>query len=130
MDNSNLYCTVHFTYDGKVPEYQKKDFEKIFMGLRDVAINFLNPNYEKWNSEYTDEVTGEDDMKYNGFIREKQRGILREFNKKFSPITDVLYLDSDEYADIVGVIPMYKATMHMSIKLINEKEWKEYHREA
>lgn len=126
MDNKNLYCTVHFTYDGEVPEYQKEYLEKLFMALRNEVVNLLNPNYEKWNSEYEKEVNGVDDMEYNGYIREKQRSVLKGFNKKYEAMRDVMYLDSDEYADIIGVIPMYNNTiMHMSMKILNLEEWKE-----
>lgn len=126
MDNKNLYCTVHFTYDKEVPEYQKEYLEKLFMALRNEVVDLLNPNYEKWNSEYEKEVNGVDDMEYNGYIREKQRSVLKGFNKKYEAMRDVMYLDSDEYADIIGVIPMYNNTiMHMSMKILNLEEWKE-----
>ena len=129
MNNSKLLCTVEFTYDQEVPEYQKKYLEQLFMVLRNEVVDLINPNYEKWNAEYDKDVTGADDMDYNGFIQEKHREVMKEFNKKYKAINHVMYMDSDEYADIVGVIPLYNyAVMHMSMRLINEKEWREYHK--
>lgn len=127
-DNSQLYCTINYTYSEDVSENMKALVENLFMSLRGEAVDLLNPHYEEWNNEYDKDVIGEDDMEYNGFIRDKQIEILNQLNKKywFLPVK----LSSDEYADIIGVFG-YKGkdvTMHMSINLINEKEWREYHK--
>ena len=125
-DNSQLYCTVHYTYSEEVSETMKALIEKIFMILRSEAVDLLNPHYEEWNNEYDKEVTGEDDMEYNGFIQKKQIEILDKVNKKYWFLP--LKLSSDEYADIIGVFEDKgkNVIMHMSIKLINENEYKEY----
>ena len=130
MDNSNLYCEVIYTHsDESIPEWVKKFTQGMFMKARNEAIKLLNPHYEEWNEAYTDEVTGEDDMKYNSYIQGKQNEILEQFNKKWmGPVK----LFSDEYADIAGRYKIFgkEYNLHMSIKLINEKEWREYHRGA
>ena len=129
MDNNNLYCTVHFTYSEPVFPGFKKVYEKFFMKLRDEAVDLLNPHYEEWNAEYDKEISGPDDLEYNTFIANKQREYLQIVNKKhekdISPLH--LYLDSGEDADIMGKIPWAgnEIEMHMSIKLLNEKEYLE-----
>lgn len=120
-----LLCNVIFTHSEEgLPDWIKKFTENEFMKARDKAIELLNPHYEEWNAAYTKEVTGEDDMEYNAYIQSKQNAILDEFNKTWmSPVK----LYSDEYADIAGKYKIFNKTytVHMSIKLINEKEWRE-----
>lgn len=125
MDNSNLYCSVHFEYDKEVPVLMQKLYQDLFMIERNMAIEELNPNYEIWNKEFDE--SGLDRDQYNGFMRDKQREILMAFNERHYPYTQGrLVLDSDDECDIFGYIPKYDAKMHMSIKLINEKEYMEY----
>lgn len=129
-DNSQLYCTVHYTYSEPVYPGFKQIFERQFMKMRDEAVDLLNPHYEEWNAAYNKEVTGEDDMEYNAYIRSKHREVFGPLNEKHKNDIPMLKfrLDSDEYADIIGVIDWAgkEIIMHMSIKLINEKEYKEY----
>lgn len=130
MDNSKLYCHVIFTHsDESLPECVKKFAEGTFMKARNEAIEFLNPHYEEWNAAYDKEVSGEDDMEYYAYIQHKHNEILDQFNKTWmGPVK----LYSDEYADIAGRYKIFgkEYTLHMSIKLINEKEYKEFHRGA
>lgn len=127
MDNSKLYCNVFFNYSVEgIPECVKKILENQFMAARDEAIKLLNPHYEEWNAEYGKEIVTEDDeKKYNAFIQNKQNKILAEFNKTWmGPVK--LYAGED--ADIAGKFKVFRKeyTMRMSIKVLNEKEYKEY----
>lgn len=132
-DNSQLYCTVNFTYSEPMTPLFRKVFEKQFMRLRDEAIDLVNPCYEQWNKEYDKEVKGEDDLEYNSYIASKHREMFKPLNEKhkndIAPLR--MRLDSDdENADIIGVINWAgrDIIMHMTIKIINEKEWREYHK--
>lgn len=100
-----MECMVKFIFsDESLPEVIKKSVARDFLRARHEAVDLLNPHFEEWNNSYTDEVNGEDDMKYNAFIADKQNEILDEFNKKWiSPVK----LFADEYADIAGKFKLY-----------------------
>ena len=128
MDNSKLHCNVFFHYsDEDLPDHVKDFTKNEFLRAREKAIELLNPHYEEWNAAYDKEVSGEDDEEYNAYIRNKQNAILDEFNRTWmGPVK----LFSNEEADIAGRFQIYgkEYTMYMTIKLINEKEWMEYHK--
>lgn len=128
MDNSKLFCNVFFHYsDEDLPDYVKDFTKNEFLRARGEAIELLNPHYEEWNAAYDKEVSGEDDEEYNTYIRNKQNTILDEFNRTWmGPVK----LFSNEEAGIAGRFQIYgkEYTMYMTIKLINEKEWMEYHK--
>ena len=131
MDNSQLYCNVFFDYDKEVNDFIKVLYERDFMTLRDEAVELLNPHYEEWNAEY-DRLYGEmDEATYNPFIQQKQREILKIVNDKHvkGPGISTVFLDSsDDECDIMAVSRLDGTKIHLTIKLINEKEWKEYWR--
>lgn len=126
MNNSELYCTVHFTYsEESIPKTIKDFVESQFMKARDEAIKLLNPRYEEWNAQYDKEVNVEDDMEYNAFIQSKHNEVLDRFNRVWmGPVK----LYSDEYADICGKFKMFDktVTMHMRIELLNENELRKF----
>lgn len=130
MDNKNLYCKAFFNYEHEgneintLPEWVQKLTERYFMDARNEAVELLNPHYEEWNAEYgVSNIKGEDDKDYLAFIQKKQQDILDSFNKTWiGPVK----LYSDEYADIAGRFKVLGETftMHLSLKLLNEEEWK------
>ena len=127
MDNSKLYYTLEFGYSyDRISKLMKNFVENEFLEARDEVIKILNPMYEKWNAEYDKDVTGEDDMEYNAFIQNKHNEIFDAFNRKRNRLVK---LWSDEYADICGRFNYFGKviTMHVEMRLINEKEWREYH---
>lgn len=133
-DNSKLYCTPIFYYDKEIPEVVKEMIEPMFLDMRNIAVDMINPHYEEWNEAYTKEVTGADDYEYNSYIASKHREVLKSFNETVNAKNHgnwFMWLDSDN--DTADICCKYNdpnsgiVTIHMELKLINEKEWKEYH---
>lgn len=122
--NESLNYAVHFDYSEEIPQEVKDYVEGEFVNVRNIAVDLLNPHYEEWNAEYDDVVTGEDDKKYNAFIRTKQNEILNEVNNHVCR-KSLVKLYSDEYCDLVGIFRVAKGhivktvKMHMSLKPMN-----------
>lgn len=127
MSETPLFCTVHYVYSNDAySDKQKKKYEEDFMKLRSEAVGMLNPNYERWNSEYGKEVHGEDDFEYNGFISDKQRMYLTIINERHN--NSSVELDSDEYADIIARIKGTDDVIHLNIHLIDYNTMKKMYK--
>ena len=119
----NLYCTVSYSFSKEVDEKTQKRMQEEFMKLRSIAIELLNPQYERWNKEY-DKLgltqPSEDETEYNKFIRGKQREVLKLVNDAYCNGM-ITYLDSGEDADICGrLMADPDVIMHMGIKPIGD----------
>lgn len=119
-----LYCKLKFTYNMEISELEKKIYEKEFMVLREDLINYLNPNYEKWNEEY-DKLFGKESAKvneeaYNLFIQKKHRDVIKTFNKTHK--STFIEMDSDEDADIIGIGKVRKG-LQMRLSIIPVGDW-------
>lgn len=116
-----MECMVKFIFsDESLPEVIKNYVAKDFLRARHKAVDLINPCLEEWNDSYMDAVNGEDDMKYNAFIADKQNEILDELNKKWiSPVR----LFADEYADIAGKFKIYnnEYTIHMILEPVSKE---------
>ena len=107
----------HFSKD--VPEVIQNVMIDEYNKLRSIAVDRLNPCYEQWNKDYTEEVHGDYDPKYNGYIVSKQRPILEEVNK--STMTILTKLDCDEYCDIIGICKFdNELTINVTLKPMEE----------
>jgi hypothetical protein len=99
-EKTNLY-KANFHFSGWVLPAAEELYIKAYNLMRAEAVDLINPMFKVWNAEYTDEVTGEDDLKYNGFIADKEQTVLDMVNAKLSDSPVKLYADR-ETADIRG----------------------------
>lgn len=113
-----IKCEVEFIYSyGQILEPVKAFVEREFLEARSKVVDLLNPHYDEWNDAYTTPVDGENDEKYNSYIRNKQDAILNEFNRTwFGPVK----LFSGKDGDIAGRFKYFGRVveMHMVIKEI------------
>ena len=81
-----------------------------YFRLRNIAVPKLNEHYAEWNSEFDklDIQRREDDplKEYGGseyckYIREKQKSVLEEVNKKHALYN--IHLESDVIGDLIAV---------------------------
>lgn len=104
-----LYKPI-YTFSKDVPEYKKAVAKSMFMHARQLAVEQLNPRYEKWNKQYgsyhKNEVIDENDKlkDYGGtnycmFIQEKSRKVVGKINKNTRMFG--WELDIDEIGDII-----------------------------
>ena len=110
---------VQFNFSKQAPKMIQNIMIEEYNKLRSFAVDRLNPCYKQWNDEYTEEVHGEYDPKYNEYIASKQRPILEEVNS----LNKTLFtrLDCDEYCDIIGVCKFdAELIMHVSLKPTEE----------
>lgn len=118
---AELLCEVQFHYSNEdIPKLHKRVIEKYFMNGRSAIVEMLNPHYDEWNEAYG-EVVDQDD--YNEYIRNKQQEVIDKYNRLFG---NAMKFYSNEEADIAARF-MYgkkEVTMYMTIKLLNEEEWK------
>ena len=113
-----LYEAI-FTFSKDVPETIKNVMIQEYNHLRGIVVDLLNPCYEQWNSEYTEEVHGEFDPRYNAYIVSKQRPIIEAVNRSNWAI--LTKLDCDEYADIIAVCKFDKSLiMHLTLSPVEE----------
>lgn len=97
--------TPKFIFSKKVPKFVENLMEKEFRRLRPYAVDALNPNFDKWNSEYDARLTGrnkeeteENWTRYLKYINSKQREVLKQVNKAHP--SALIKLDVDEDGDI------------------------------
>jgi hypothetical protein len=118
---AELLCEVNFHYSNEdIPELHKRVIEKYFMNGRGAIVELLNPHYDEWNEAYG-EVVDQDD--YNNYIRNKQQEVIDKYNRLYG---NAMKFYSNEECDIAAkfVYGKQEVTMYMTIKLLNEEEWK------
>lgn len=115
-----------FTTSKKIPILMKELMTKEYVRLRNEAVEALNPNFEKWNSEYTGPEADEDDelKEYGGteyceYIRSKMRPVLKRIND--SHRSSIIIIDTDEVGDLVAKSKIGDVTM--TVRLIPVKGW-------
>lgn len=101
MAEMTRYFKANFHFSGWVLPAAKELYIKAYNMMRAEAVDLINPMLEVWNAEYTDEVNGEDDFKYNSYIADKEQEILDGINAKLCDSPVRLYADR-ETADIRG----------------------------
>ena len=82
--------------------------QRNFFTMRSELIDYLNPQYEKWNKEYDEkygvghmEVGSDKFNHYNGWIIKKSQPYVNKVNKKYGFKKGFgLYLNPDEDGDI------------------------------
>lgn len=117
MEENKMYFEAVFTFSEEVPESVKEKAIMWYNWMRTMVVDETNPKFEEWNNAYTDEVTGEDDMKYNAYIASLENEICDRHNKIFSKISPVRIF-ADQYADLAGQFKYggRLITMHLSLK--------------
>ena len=134
MDYTTMKFKANFIWSTEtgIPSNIKERIEKMFMYLRNVLIEDLNPYYEEWNKEY-DARYGEEgrnsdgtviEKKYSKFIQVKQNEIIDKFNEEYCKGSG-FSLWSDENADICMIVKpqekIYKdAIIHLALEPIQE----------
>lgn len=103
----------HFTNEN-MPDFVKQIIVSDFYEARNEAIDLINPHFEEWNADYTDEVEGEYDSKYNAYIAHKENVILKAYNSSHKRIVQ---LYADEYADIKGRYKIFRWTGDVYVTL-------------
>ena len=90
--------------------------EQEFIERREIAVDILNPMYEKWNKEFYDLYPGKDGYsdEYSNFIRSKQKDAIDIANTKSIRMNCVkLYLD--KMGDIFGVCGKWNTTIELCL---------------
>lgn len=91
--------------------------EREFIKRRGVAVEILNPMYEKWNKEFDELYPGKNGYsdEYSNFIKSKQKGAIDIANIKSIGMNRVR-LCLDEIGDIFGVCSKWNTTMKLRLK--------------
>ncbi len=124
--NKDLLCTIEYSYSKEnISNDVRWIAEHVFLEMRNKAIKSINAHFEEWNKEY-EEMYRDDNSRYNEFIQGKENEVLKAFNDIWKRSVK---LWADEEGDIAGkfIHEGEEIVMHMGIKLLNEKEWREYH---
>ena len=90
--------------------------EREFIERRGIAVELLNPMYEKWNKEFDKLYPGKNGYsdEYSNFIRTKQRDAIDIANTKSIGMNRVrLYID--EIGDIFGICGEWNTTMELCL---------------
>lgn len=113
MKTKEMYYVVQFHYDNPLFELfmdsnLKNKIEAEYSRLRSIACERINPNYERWNSEFDgpepdadDELADFGGAAYCEFIRSKQDKILNKINLKEATFVK---LRSTKECDIGGEV--------------------------
>ena len=90
--------------------------EREFIERREIAIDILNPMYEKWNKEFGELYPGKNgySSEYSRFIRSKQKDAIDIANAKSIGMNRVTLYQSD-IGDIFGVCGKYNMTMELCL---------------
>lgn len=117
MENKNMLFRANFHFSDWVLPEAKDLYIQAYNIMRSAAIELINPMFEQWNAEYNKEVTGEDDLEYNGYIADKEQVLLEAVNKRLSNSPVKLYADR-ETADINGkfIFMGNEITMFMTLE--------------
>ena len=107
----------HFGTDMVIPEKMEELYIEAYNIMRGVAVEAINPCFEKWNQEYKKEVHGENDHEYNAYIAGKQQAILDVVNSKLDS-SPVRLIANRENGDIEGEFELdgKKVTMFFTLK--------------
>ena len=90
--------------------------EKEFIERREIAINILNPMYEKWNKEFAELYPGKNgySSEYSRFINSKQKDAIDIANTK-SIGRNLVKLYLSDIGDIFGVCGRWNTTMELCL---------------
>lgn len=90
--------------------------EKEFIERREIAINILNPMYEKWNKEFAELYPGKNgySSEYSRFINSKQNDAIDIANTK-SIGRNLVKLYLSDIGDIFGVCGRWNTTMELCL---------------
>lgn len=90
--------------------------EKEFIERREIAINILNPMYEKWNKEFDELYPGKNgySSEYSCFINSKQKDAIDIANTK-SIGRNLVKLYLSDIGDIFGVCGTWNTTMELCL---------------
>ena len=87
-----------------------------FVERREIAVNILNPMYEKWNKEFNELYPNKNGYsnEYLNFIRSKQMDAINTANAKTVGKNHV-QLRLDEVGDIFGVCDEWNTTIKLCL---------------
>ena len=90
--------------------------EREFIERREIAVDILNPMYEKWNKEFNELYPGKNGYsdEYSNFIRSKQKDAIDIANTKAIGMNRVR-LCLDENCDIFGVCGEWNTAMELCL---------------
>lgn len=117
MENKNMLFRANFHFSDWVLPEAKDLYIQAYNLMRGRAVELINPRLEKWNAAYNKEITGEDDLEYNGYIADKEQEVLDAVNKILSNSPVKLYANR-ENADIMGkfIFMGNEITMFMTLE--------------
>lgn len=100
-----LYKPI-FVFSKEISYFRKEVVKQVFMLLRPMVIEKLNPRYLEWNINFEraellegDKLKDYGGTKYCKYIQKKTREVLKEINKDLLLIT--WKFDCDEIGDII-----------------------------
>lgn len=90
--------------------------EKEFIERREIAINILNPMFEKWNKEFDELYPGKTgySSEYSSFINSKQKDAIDIANTK-SIGRNLVKLYLSDIGDIFGVCGRWNTMMELCL---------------
>lgn len=93
--------------------------EREFIKRREIAVDILNPMYEKWNKEFDELYPGKDGYSsdYSRFIKSKQKDAIDTANSKVIGM-NLVKLCLNDMGDIFGVCSNWNTTME--VRLLTE----------
>ena len=114
---------VYMTYIAKIL-FTNKTLSDVKIGIlkrefverREIAVNILNPMYEKWNKEFNELYPNKNGYsnEYLNFIRSKQMDAINTANAKTVGKNHV-QLRLDEVGDIFGVCDEWNTTIKLCL---------------
>lgn len=118
--NETYYKPI-YVFNKKVPKVIEHLISKEYMRLMPYACEALNPNFEKWNSEYSGPEASQDDelADYGGtayceYITAKEREVLKRVNKEHPSL--IIKLDVDKIGDVYAKSRVGGITMSLTLK--------------
>ena len=104
-------ATINFSQ--KLGRFKEKRLSNEFIKLRNIAIDMINPQLERWNDSWKGPCDTQD---YLDYISNKQQKLLDKVNQEHKQ-SDIK-LKSDNDADIVGYYRKDWTKITMSFQLI------------
>lgn len=108
---------AHIVFNNKkLSAWQINVLEREFVRRREIAVDILNPMYEKWNGEFSSLYPDKDGYsdEYFNFIRSKQKDAIDMANWK-SIGGNRVWLCLDEECDIFGVCNKWDTTIELCL---------------